>query len=484
MITGASVNVKDYGAVGDGVTDDTLSIQAAIDSLPPGIRTETGVIDEDSGGTVFIPKGLYKITSPLALDSFQCLRGDGKSSVIYNTSDNSSAIEIGNDADIDVTFGVNIDNLTIRGSNGTATTGGHGIHGYAVMKSYFTNLWVIDCTDNAIYIQGSSYLYIQSCTLYNNRGYGIWLFGDDSLNWGYTTATHIENCSIKNSYKAGIRLNTAAKTGIHNNTIEVNGITSPEQIGAVGSQTTESFHMNIWSVNSHACIIDNNYFEHGSTYGTAATRVGIAITSSQRNRINDNEFVTSTGIYIWGDVNGSPWYNRFNGNHFDSTLAGNVQLQKFATGANAPYWNSFNDNTSLRIAAVPGDTDKSYWEESGVDAGRTRSGAASISGTYNPDFGITDNTDVTSGRKEPRVLFLTLTGNVTIGSPTPAGILDFDYTIFFIQDGVGGHTVSFGASYNHGWSDTGNTAGKISSMRFHGIDTNNIYQVGAQSTYY
>ncbi|MHA2066623.1 MAG: glycosyl hydrolase family 28-related protein, partial [Candidatus Thorarchaeota archaeon] len=43
------LNVKAYGAVGDGVTDDTAAIQAAIDDTSP-----TGV--------VVMPPGLFKIT--------------------------------------------------------------------------------------------------------------------------------------------------------------------------------------------------------------------------------------------------------------------------------------------------------------------------------------------------------------------------------------------------------------------------------------
>lgn len=50
-----SVSVKDFGAVGDGVTDDTAAIQAAIDSLV-------------TGGTVVLPTGVYKTTSTLTLN--------------------------------------------------------------------------------------------------------------------------------------------------------------------------------------------------------------------------------------------------------------------------------------------------------------------------------------------------------------------------------------------------------------------------------
>jgi hypothetical protein len=45
-----------HGARGDGVTDDTAAIQAAIDAVVAR-----------GGGTVFIPPGLYKITAPLTL---------------------------------------------------------------------------------------------------------------------------------------------------------------------------------------------------------------------------------------------------------------------------------------------------------------------------------------------------------------------------------------------------------------------------------
>ena len=44
------VNVKDFGAVGDGVADDTAAIQAAVNSLA-------------TSGIIFIPKGIYKLNT-------------------------------------------------------------------------------------------------------------------------------------------------------------------------------------------------------------------------------------------------------------------------------------------------------------------------------------------------------------------------------------------------------------------------------------
>lgn len=59
------VSVRDFGAVGDGVADDTAAIQAAIDSLVP------------LGGVVRMPEGRYKTTSPILLKTGVSLIGDG-----------------------------------------------------------------------------------------------------------------------------------------------------------------------------------------------------------------------------------------------------------------------------------------------------------------------------------------------------------------------------------------------------------------------
>jgi hypothetical protein len=67
---GGYVNVKDYGAVGDGVTDDTAAIQAALDAAAA------------AGGEVVVPRGVYLISDTLSILSYVLLRGEGEGSVL------------------------------------------------------------------------------------------------------------------------------------------------------------------------------------------------------------------------------------------------------------------------------------------------------------------------------------------------------------------------------------------------------------------
>lgn len=64
-------NVKAYGAVGDGLTDDAAALQAAIDAA-----------EAAGGGTVFMPAGTYLIASGLVIEETITLAGAGKASKI------------------------------------------------------------------------------------------------------------------------------------------------------------------------------------------------------------------------------------------------------------------------------------------------------------------------------------------------------------------------------------------------------------------
>ena len=74
MITGAPVNVKDYGAVGDGSTDDTAAMQAAITAVAT------------TGQGLYVPAGTYKITSAMTSTGHLNMFGDGEKSIISFSS--------------------------------------------------------------------------------------------------------------------------------------------------------------------------------------------------------------------------------------------------------------------------------------------------------------------------------------------------------------------------------------------------------------
>jgi len=107
------VSVKDFGAVGNGVANDTAAIQAALASIPSG------------GGTVFFPAGNYIIASGLSLTNPTSLVGEGNSltgGVLGRTTITKSAAISGPAILLDKD-GSTIDGIHIQGIAGNTGDG-------------------------------------------------------------------------------------------------------------------------------------------------------------------------------------------------------------------------------------------------------------------------------------------------------------------------------------------------------------------------
>jgi len=72
-----AISVKDYGAVGNGVADDTAAIQAAMDAAKA-----LAIAEVNYGVTVFFPRGVYKTTSVITVPLYVNVVGETTEGVL------------------------------------------------------------------------------------------------------------------------------------------------------------------------------------------------------------------------------------------------------------------------------------------------------------------------------------------------------------------------------------------------------------------
>jgi hypothetical protein len=108
-----SVSVKDFGAIGDGVADDTAAIQAAIDSFSGSFKQ----------GIVNFPNGIYKV-STLILTGEVSLIGIGRGSTISQIAGTVGALIKWNDTSSEVGYPwiVTIEGFTLEGQGVSSGT--------------------------------------------------------------------------------------------------------------------------------------------------------------------------------------------------------------------------------------------------------------------------------------------------------------------------------------------------------------------------
>lgn len=135
------VNVKSFGALGDG-TDQTTAIQNAIDATYNSGNGIDNHADRSSCGTIFFPRGTYVISAPLKVRSYMVLLGENRSGAFIHSTQSdieSGAIELNYSA-IGYASGIEIRNMTIM------TDAGYGVY----VKKY-------PPAEKVFYYNGSTY---------------------------------------------------------------------------------------------------------------------------------------------------------------------------------------------------------------------------------------------------------------------------------------------------------------------------------------
>ena len=102
-----SASVKDFGAVGDGTTDDTAAINRALDEL------FCREINEEVRRSLFFPAGIYNVSGTILIPPYAKLYGEGAdSSIIRYTSSDGSTIDdyVARTADSNQQTGLSIGN--------------------------------------------------------------------------------------------------------------------------------------------------------------------------------------------------------------------------------------------------------------------------------------------------------------------------------------------------------------------------------------
>jgi len=131
------LSVKDFGAVGDGTTNDLVAIQRAI--YAAAARPSSGSIaglGGISGATVYFPAGVYRINSGFAMVDGVKLVGSGERSTVINYYGSGSAVT--NDTPGTRIGKIGIMEMTIA-NKGSGTI---GLDLNSVSYSEFTSLWI------------------------------------------------------------------------------------------------------------------------------------------------------------------------------------------------------------------------------------------------------------------------------------------------------------------------------------------------------
>ncbi len=242
----AWVNVNDYGARGDGVTDDTSAFQTAA----------------ATGKQVFVPKpgSFYLVTGPISMRN--TIAGDGSMPTIKMRGANGdSEHQILRYTDQHFASMAYVQGLTLDGQwNGTTTPGGEYAHG--------------------IIIGGTSNLTVRYNSILNAMGDCVMIGGDPGRGGSANPSSgiYVLNNRLDNAYRCNVAVIYASNYWIQNNTINkynsyVTAIDNEPNSDNVSSDTNGTISDNVFNCPNTACVMLYHFPDGYPASGLAGSNI-------------------------------------------------------------------------------------------------------------------------------------------------------------------------------------------------------------------
>jgi hypothetical protein len=195
-----SINVHQFGAVGDGKTDDTVAIQVAMDNC-------------DSRTVEFVNNKSYVIRTPIEVNKdHTIINGNGATICPYYVDGLNIHPANGNDV---------VDDITINKLHFDCSKATNGIYLYNSSKVDINSCKILNVTNTGINVKNSEFVNINYCKLSGqNSGSLVTLDSDASASTLYNRFINILDCDF-NNFTNGINLIATGTAGTHDATVNI-----------------------------------------------------------------------------------------------------------------------------------------------------------------------------------------------------------------------------------------------------------------------